>query len=363
MRGRREGIRGGVVGVVGVITLALAGVSAPAAQAHPYRHRGPQLTVMTRNLYLGASLTAAVAATRPADFLAAVATAYGKAQFTDFPARAVAVAEEIATDEPDVIGLQEVTKWETSGPGVPPSQDFLAILQTAMADRGLHYEVASTSDNADIGPVPLVVPCASTVVGACTVTLKDRDVLLVNSDTRGLRWGNARHGNYVAQQRFTPPIKGAEPVSFNRGWVSVDARYRGERIHVASTHLETAAAEDVQEAQAAEFLAGPARGRGTDLALGDFNSAADGSTTDTYAALTDQFRDAWRGNDDPGVTCCQDPTLTNSTSQLGIRVDLILSRRGAKPVEAHRVGTAPFRASPPFWPSDHAGVVATFRLR
>ena len=359
-------MRGAMVGVVSVVTLATAGLAPPAAEAHPHHHRGPELTVMTRNLYLGAPLTAAVTAPDAPTFLAAVATAYGTAQFTNFPARAQAIAEEIATDEPDVIGLQEVTRWVTSGPGVPLSQDFLVILQTALADRGLHYEVAVTSDNADIGPVPLVKPCDSPTVGACLVTLKDRDVLLVSSKTRGLRWSNPRHGNYVAQQRFTPPVAGATPVSFNRGWVSINARYRGKRIHIASTHLETAGTPEVrkvQEAQAAEFLAGPARGRGTDIALGDFNSAADGSTTATYAALTQRFRDAWRINRNPGKTCCQAPTLTNPTSQLDVRIDLILSRRGARPIEAHRVGTRPFQAAPPLWPSDHAGVVATFRLR
>jgi endonuclease/exonuclease/phosphatase family metal-dependent hydrolase len=359
VKSRRARIR---CAIVGIVTLALAALTAPAAQAQPYRH-GHELTVMTQNLYLGALLTPALVARNTPEFLAAVAGVYGAAQSTDFAARAQAIADEIATDKPDVIGLQEVTKWETSGPGVPPSQDFLAILRAALADRGLHYEVAATSDNANVGPVPLVQPCASTVVGACLVTLKDRDVLLVNSDTSGLRWRNARHGNYAAQQSFTPALPGATPVSFNRGWVSIDGRYRGKRFHLSSTHLETAAAPAVQEAQATEFLAGPARGRGTDIALGDFNSRADGSTTDTYAALTERFRDAWLVNDDPGVTCCQDPTLTNPGSQLATRVDLILSRRGAKAVEAHRVGTAPFQASPPLWPSDHAGVVATLRLR
>jgi endonuclease/exonuclease/phosphatase family metal-dependent hydrolase len=347
-----------------MVALALAGLAAPAAQARPYhRHHGPELTVMTQNLYLGASLTEAVVAPDTPTFLAAVARVYGGAQFTNFPARAEAIADEVAADQPDVIGLQEVTKWETSGPGVPPSQDFLAILQTALADRHVHYQVAATSDNANIGPVPLVQPCASTVVGACLVTLKDRDVLLVNSDTRGLRWRSARHGNYAAQQTFTPPIAGASQASFNRGWVSIDGSYRGKRFHLASTHLETAAAPAVQVAQAAEFLAGPARGRGADIALGDFNSAASGTTTATYTALTKRFRDAWLVNDDPGLTCCQDPTLANPTSRFATRLDLILSRHGAKAVEAHRVGVTPFQASPPLWPSDHAGVVATLRLR
>ena len=211
--------------------------------------------------------------------------------------------------------------------------------------------------------MPLITPCASTVIGACRVTLKDRDVLLINSDTSGLRWGHARHGNYAVQQTFTPPVAGAAPESFNRGWVSIDGRYRGERFHLSSTHLETANVPVVQQAQATEFLAGPARGRGTDIALGDFNSAADGSTTHTYAALTKRFRDAWLVNDDPGLTCCQDQTLTNPTSKLATRIDLVLSRRGAKTVKTHRVGVTPFQASPPLWPSDHAGVVATLRLR
>lgn len=318
---------------------------------------------MTRNLYLGASLTPALTAPDAPAFLSAVARIYATAQVTDFAARAEAIAEEIATDQPELIGLQEVSTWATSGPGVPPSQDFLAILQTALTDRKLHYQVAATSDNANIGPVPLVQPCASPVVGACQVTLKDRDVILVNSDTRGLRWSNARHGNYAAQQTFTPPVAGSTPVSFNRGWVSIDGTYRGRRFHFASTHLETANFSAVQVQQAAEFLAGPARGRGTDIAVGDFNSAADGSTTATYAALTRRFRDAWSVNNGPGLTCCQDPTLTNPDSRFSVRIDLILSRQGAKAVEAHRVGIAPFQARPPLWPSDHAGVVATFRLR
>lgn len=359
MQTHRAGIR---IAIVSMVALVLTGAAAPAAQAHP-RHHGRELTVMTQNLYLGAPLTPAVVAKDTPTFLAAVAGIYQTERFTNFAVRAEAIADEIAANQPDVIGLQEVTQWQTSGPGVPPTQDHLAILQAALTHRHLHYDVAATSDNANIGPVPLVKPCASAVVGACLVRFQDRDVLLVNSDTPGLRWGHSRHGNYVAQQTFTPAVPGAAAVSFNRGWVSIDGSYRGHRFHLASTHLETADVPTVQVAQAAEFLAGPARGRGTDIALGDFNSAADGSTTPTYAALTKRFRDAWLVNDDPGVTCCQDPTLTNPTSKLYIRIDLVLIRRGARAVEAHRVGATPFEATPPFWPSDHAGVVATLRLR
>ena len=80
---------------------------------------------------------------------------------TDFPARAQAIADEIARDEPDLIGLQEVSNWIAQPTAVgrsPLSFDFLEILQEQLVDRGLDYVVAAMSDNANIGPVPLVAP-------------------------------------------------------------------------------------------------------------------------------------------------------------------------------------------------------------
>ena len=152
-------------------------------------------------------------------------------------------------------------------------------------------------------------------------------------------------------------------MSFSRGWTTIEGRLHGVRFHAANTHLETEDFPAVQEAQAAEFLAGPALGRGADIATGDFNSAADGSTTTSYAQLTKRFRDAWRVNRGaPGLTCCQNETLTDPVSQLRSRIDLVLSRSGARAVSATVVGAAPFQAAPPFWASDHAGVVAVLEL-
>lgn len=356
---RRTAVRTALVAVLGlVLTAAL-----PAAAQGRAEHGQPRLTLMTRNLYLGSSLAPALLARTPQDFLTAVATVYGTAQASSFPARAEAVADEIAATRPDLIGLQEVSQWLTTGPGTPPSQDFLVLLRRALRDRGLRYAVAAVSHNADIGPVPLVTPCGSTVVGACTVTLTDRDVILADRRTRGLRWFHPRSGRYTAQQTFTPPVPGAPAVSFDRGWASIDGTYRGARFHLAATHLETEDFPAVQQAQAREFLAGPAFGRGADLAVGDMNSAADGSTTASYRLLTRRFTDAWakvgRG---PGLTCCQSPTLTNPASELASRIDLVLSHGTARAVRARLVGSRPFQGTPPLWASDHAGVVATLLL-
>jgi len=352
---------------------------APIASAHDRPAR--ELTFMSYNLYLGSSLDPALEVAelpptqQPAAFVAAVAQIYGTAVFTDFPTRAHAIAEIIAADEPDVIGLQEVTNWmvQVSTPdssAKPPSYDFLRILMTELAARGLDYEVAGVSQNAEIGPAPLVAPgfgcLAVQPAPDCLVTLQDRDVILVNDDTRGLRWHNAQSGTYASQQSF--PLPGGAPVSFGRGWVTIDAKYRGRRFHVANTHLEVSGFPVVQEAQAQEFLAGPAHGRGADIALGDFNSAADGSSTDSYDILTGRFRDAWAVNPrDDGDTSGQNRTLTNPSSLLRQRIDLVLVHGAVRTVEAHVVGDEPFqsptRPPRPIWPSDHAGVVATLRLR
>jgi endonuclease/exonuclease/phosphatase family metal-dependent hydrolase len=321
------------------------------------------LRVLTWNLYLGADLETARAATNAQAFLATVAAIYAQSRESNFGARAEAIADEIETKHPDLLGLQEVSRWDTAGPGAPASQDFLEVLQQKLAARGLHYAVASVSTNATVGPVPLVSPCGSPTVGACLLSFSDRDVILVNEETRRLDWWNPQHGNFAAQTSFTPPLPGAQPVSFNRGWASIDGKFRGRRFHFVTTHLETSGFAEVQGDQAAELLAGPAFGPGADILVGDINSAPDDSTRPTYTMLTGRLRDAWsvRGAEG-GYTCCQDPTLSNQTSQLSRRIDVILIR-GARPVAADVVGDTPFAETPPLWPSDHAGVVADLLLR
>jgi endonuclease/exonuclease/phosphatase family metal-dependent hydrolase len=356
------------------------------SHGHGHHHRGHHgkphgdhgadkrdLQVMTQNLYLGSSLGPALEAKTPEEFVEAVARIYATVQYTNFPQRAEAIADEIQEKEPDLIGLQEVTKWTTGGSNPPPGYDFLAILQSDLEARGLDYSVGSIAHNANIGPAPLVSETCPVVSGqfTCSVQLEDRDVILVNDDTPGLTWSNPQSGHYTAQQVIESPVG---PLSFDRGWASIDARLKHLPFRFVDTHLETEESPLVQEAQAAEFLAGPGKG-GTIVATGDFNSASDGSTTTSYAQLTapGKFRDAWdEAQLGPGSSCCQESNtpplapgaLNNPVSTLRTRIDLILSRGAARSSgdEAELVGDTPFQGVPPFWPSDHAGVVSTLHL-
>jgi endonuclease/exonuclease/phosphatase family metal-dependent hydrolase len=365
------------VALVIVALLVALGLLAPFASASAKSKR--EVTVMTQNLYLGSSLAPALEAASQEEFIEAVARIYATVQYTNFPARAEAIAHEIQAKEPDLIGLQEVTKWTTEGLNPPPGYDFLEILENDLTARGLHYEVAAVSHNAKIGPAPLVVSESSCPVlegpegpiFTCGVTLEDRDVILVNEDTATLTWRNPRSGHYATQEIVKTPVG---ELSFDRGWASIDARLKHQPFRFVDTHLETEEYPAVQQAQAAEFLAGPGAG-GTIIATGDFNSAADGSTTTSYEQLTapGAFRDAWDENQlGDGWSCCQESNtpplapgaLNNPTSTLKTRIDLILSRGSARSGgdEAELIGDTPFQAEPPFWPSDHAGVVARVRL-
>ena len=115
-----------------------------------------------------------------------------------------------------------------------------------------------------------------------------------------------------------------------------------------------------------ELLSGPAQTTLPLIMLGDFNSAADGSTTATYGLLTAAgLVDTWNAAHpgDPGLTCCQAADLLNATSTLRVRFDVIFTRGNFEVLDSEIVGEELDDRTPAgLWPSDHAGVVSTLRL-
>ena len=92
-------------------SIAATAVAADGAQRKPLT-----LTVMTRNLYLGANLDAIVRAPSAAEAFAAVERGWAQVQANNFPARARAIAREIATAKPDFVGFQEAVLYRTQTP-------------------------------------------------------------------------------------------------------------------------------------------------------------------------------------------------------------------------------------------------------
>ena len=73
---------------------------------------------MTRNLYLGADLTPAIAAPSLEALAAANGQILREVTANDFPTRAKGLAKEIRSERPDLVGLQEVALWRTAPPSV-----------------------------------------------------------------------------------------------------------------------------------------------------------------------------------------------------------------------------------------------------
>jgi len=316
-----------------------------------------QLTVMTRNLYLGADLTPALVATSPSQFAAAATAIWDMVKKNDFTDRAQGIAAEIAAARPDLVALQEVALWRTQSPGDATSAnptpattvayDFLELVRAELAKRGLSYEVAEALDLTD-----LEIPIQT----GEDVRFTDRDVILAQS-------GVAVSG---AQGRvfdiLLPVTVAGTTQSVKRGWTRVTATFAGQPVTFVNTHLE-AESGIVRTAQAAELMASLASETSRIVLAGDLNSVP--GTEGHLAATGAGFSDAWTvvHGADPGLTCCWPEDLAATAPGLSSRIDLVLTRGALHATSATIVGeeTAD-RTAAGRWPSDHAGLVAAIHV-
>src|SRR5687767_12308047 len=85
--------------------------------------KAPTITVMTRNVFLGADLSPALQATTLPQAIDGAGVIWNELQRTRFRERAVPLAREIKRSKADLVGLQEVALWHTQTPsdlGAPP---------------------------------------------------------------------------------------------------------------------------------------------------------------------------------------------------------------------------------------------------
>src|SRR4051794_7518434 len=299
-----------------VLAATLTACVAGAREAAP-AHANPQITVMTRNLYVGTGVGDVFAASSWSQLVAAGSRAWDTLLASDFPTRAGALADEITQAGPDVVGLQEVTLWRDQTPGdvrtqhVPDAThvavDFLAVLQRELRARGVPYLPVATSTGADVE-----FPRQAAGAGLVDLRLTDRDVLLVRADLMD-RFSDPRHGHYAAQ--FSEPFL-IGPVTSTRSWISVD--YRPDpatTVRLFTTHLEVGGpvTGGIQERQGNELLAMIADSPYPVIAIGDFNAPADDPLAVTYRNLTAVLHDAWPSARPTGAgwTCCQAPSLAD----------------------------------------------------
>jgi hypothetical protein len=416
------------------ITLALALLASAPALAQD------RIDVMTQNQYLGADLTPIITAP-PEGFNQAVIDALSEVAANDIATRADLLAKLIANRLPDLVGLQEVFRYECYDLGpvgemtgcndprianafpidVAPGlsvNDHLVLTTQALSELDENYDVAAIVNNLNVTePLPApsppfppdsVFPFPGLPVDLddppngvpdIAVTILDRDVILARGDI------SATVVDYSAACPERMSVDGCnyrvvaptplDAVPFiQRGWVGVDATIDGKDYRFVNTHLEvqrpdgSVESSAIQAFQAAELigvLGATTPPNKSLIVVGDINSSSeDPIIPGAWPSPFDQsglvppytqleyagYTDAWTVTGDiPGFSCCQASDLSNHSSVLDERIDVIfsldpeawLNKAKKKRVLGSKV---PDKSAPDgLWPSDHGSVAAQLEFQ
>jgi endonuclease/exonuclease/phosphatase family metal-dependent hydrolase len=333
--------------------------------------------VMTRNLYLGADLTPALAATTFSELAFATTEIWDTVMATDFPERAKVLAYEIANADPDLIGLQEAAIWRIQFPadgppilgGTPadtPFYDYLKLLLDELDAIGTPYVVVSSQEEADI---------ESTTLGGFDIRLTQRDVILAKKskiDADELTCTEDQGAQYpTAIQLSLPLLGGLAFVESTRGYVWADCVVNERAFRFVNTHLE--AFHPGFRAQQAGFLAqvGPASDVSQPVVLvGDINSDPNDGLPSNLAfnvLLQEGYVDTWVqvNGDAPGFTSGFNQYVDDpDASGLSRRIDHVMTRAPGYIVTVRTsrvtgIDSDNRTEDAGLWPSDHAGVITT----
>ena len=341
-------------------TALLTALCACAALPAAASAKPGDLKVMTRNVYLGADLIPlAVPAPLPA-FEQAAAQRFQTVLANDFPTRAKALAAEIRKAKPDIIGVQEATIWRRGadgvkdGPTTPATQVIYdSSWELRKALNGTYKEVVGR-DWFDFE--------APTALGY-DVRVTQRDVILVRKGSK-MKVRKTFRGAFT--NHFDPPT----PVGVARqlrGWVGVDGTLAKRRFRFVTTHLE-AYSSAIADQQMRQLLRKALSSRKRQsILVGDYNSAPGANANDRGTTRADNAYDSaikagFRNQLPRRRTCCFAEDLHLTTKPLETWIDHVLVR-GRPRIKVLRSGIVGTKQVGGLYPSDHAGITATLRLK
>jgi len=394
-RTRRWRIAAGGLTAAGMV--AVSSMVPGVASGAPRPVSAVTMDVGVYNVYLGADLTPLFGATSLPDLIARAGALYAEMERTDFPQRAEAIAELVAEEKPDVLGLNEVALWETAPwtvvqtPAGPlpvatgpytATYDFEQILLDALAAEGEPYTVVATNSNFSSATIPIAIPISPTLAARFT----DHDLILVRTDAlKHISVSNVRSFNFSDASSFSLNLLGLN-VLVDRGWSTVDLTQRGRTFRFVNTHLEAFGATPLRDEwrnlQAAELVADIEASPHPVVVVGDINARPtlcqdfrqppqfQDQNVVAYGLLEDaELLEVWplvHEKDACGPeswTSGQDDSLL-APSTLDHRIDVIFVSEEFSALQAETIGEETGDRTLPdgFWPSDHAGSLAKIRL-
>lgn len=215
--------------------------------ATPAQAADQPLTVMSRNLYLGADV--GVAMELIPDFSAAAQFMWNQVQATDFSKRAPVLAAEVIAANTDVVGLQEATHWYCKRNLWSKKVivfDFTKQFLAATKAAGSEYVLASHGgvDALNIGYSIPAIPYLTMVEdphtfqplfgsdkAACGFEIGDAIVVKKELADKVIQVGNTE---YDVSYSIIPKI-----MTIYRGYTWIDLDRNGSRVRIVSTHLES----------------------------------------------------------------------------------------------------------------------------
>lgn len=266
--------------LIGVFTI----FSTPVVNASEQKS---ELTVMSRNLYLGSDV--AVAMKLIPNMSKAAQFMWDQVAATDFKKRAKVLANEITQNKPEVIGIQEATRWYCKQHFWSKNEviyDFTQDLINALNDVGEQYEIAQLSLNGKISlarnpgyqipAIPFVTmvrdeksfqPIFGKDIAACGFEIADVLLIKKSVSTKVLALGNTE---YEASYSIIPKF-----MTVYRGYTWIDLNWNGTTTRIISTHLESIWDEGkIPNAaiQAKQLVNDLATTKVPTIIIGDFNS-------------------------------------------------------------------------------------------
>ncbi len=396
---------------VAAVTLLVA--LGPAA---PVQAEQAQFVVMSRNIYLGADV--GIAMDLLPDFPAATQFMWDQMRQTDFESRSSGFVDEIALEQPDVIGIQEGTRWYCqSGPLADEVVvfDFVQILLNQLSGAGLNYEIASHDGQIaqnvgfKIAPIPLLTKATDPEIfpsrfgsESAYCGFEIADVLLIKSS---LAESVLAVGTTEYQEKYTiiPTV-----MSVYRGFSWADVSISEKPVRFVTTHLESLYSEDgtpTAKIQADQLISDLAATKIPIVLMGDFNSdprdprpdigpnpgqqpsensactkqvlnpnleTADSTCNAFWTIMQSGFQSVGPDEADPrhytwgmnALLTGPDPSRLPAAIEMGNptgftdRLDYIFVKGPINVLQAKLVG----QSADQKWVSDHAGIVARFEI-
>ena len=387
-----------------LVALLVALSLIPVVPAHA---AGPQVTVMTRNLYLGSDV--GVAMDLIPNLSAAAQFMWDQVKKTDFNKRAPKLAAEVIAKKPDVVGLQEATIWFCKKNVFSKrtevfnfTKQFLAATKAQGTEYVLAQKDGITALNTgySIAAVPFVTmvndpeifqPLFGQDKAACGFEIADALAIRADLADKVLKVGNTE---YEQTYTIVPTI-----MTIYRGYTWADIQIGNTPVRFVTTHLESLWDENKvpnSAIQAQQLIADLKNTKNPVVVMGDFNSdprdprmpanpnpgeqpvASDAcpagtSKCNAYLLMTEAgFTDSgpdpllpenytWGMN---ALLTGPDPVRLKVAKQLGNnagytdRLDYVFVKNGVSVTSSGLIGATP----PNNLNTDHAGIVATFAI-